>query len=382
MHFISLSPRCLKTAFPRISHMSNKYWTKYLLLCAFGLLIMGLSISAQQKSAPASAAVGTKKDDVGKRSALTLVKTIDLPGYSGDFDHFALDSKRGRLLLAAEDHATLEVFDAKTFARLNTIKGFDGPHSILVRDDSPNIIVTDSGTSMSKIFDASTYAIKGKIDTLPGADSIGFDAAANRLYIVPGGKDGGLPTATLAVVDPDQGKKVAEIPFDGNHVEAMALEKTGKHLYINVTDKNYVAVVDRKTNKVIQKWTVGVCKQNSPIALDESAHRLYIVCRDPGMLAVINTENGKVSATAPGPLRADDVVFDAVNKRVFIPGGEGYIGVYDVSDPDHVKLVEKVTTTAGAKTALYSPEMGKLFVAVSPGDGKTGAKVLIFNVNN
>ena len=45
---------------------------------------------------------------------LRLRQTVDLPGYTGDFDHFAADRQRGRLLLAAEDHGTLEVFDLST----------------------------------------------------------------------------------------------------------------------------------------------------------------------------------------------------------------------------------------------------------------------------
>jgi len=55
---------------------------------------------------------------------MQLVKSVPLPGYTGDFDHFAVDQQRGRLLLAAEDHATLEVFDLKSGDHLKTISGF------------------------------------------------------------------------------------------------------------------------------------------------------------------------------------------------------------------------------------------------------------------
>jgi hypothetical protein len=45
---------------------------------------------------------------------LKLERCVDWPGYTGDFDHYAVDTVRGRLLLAAEDHGTLEIFDLKT----------------------------------------------------------------------------------------------------------------------------------------------------------------------------------------------------------------------------------------------------------------------------
>src|ERR1035437_10224912 len=69
--------------------------------------------------------------------SIKLIKSVDLPGYSGDFDHFAVDYDRNRLLLAAEDHGTLEVFDLRTSAHLRSVDGFGNPHSILVRKGSP-----------------------------------------------------------------------------------------------------------------------------------------------------------------------------------------------------------------------------------------------------
>src|SRR5260221_1943547 len=131
-------------------------------------------------------------------TSLELLKSIDLPGYSGDFDHFALDAASGRLFLAAEDHKTVEVFDAKTGAHLKTLKTFDTPHSILVLPDGSGILVTDSSKDGTKLLDPKTLAVKKTIKgLLPGADSIGYDAKNNRVYIVTGGKDGDLPTATL-----------------------------------------------------------------------------------------------------------------------------------------------------------------------------------------
>ena len=108
-------------------------------------------------------------------SALKLVKTVTLPGYAGDFDHFAVDRQRGRFLLAAEDHATLEVFDLNTGNHLKTIGGFGAPHSILIRPGSPIILVTDSGAQMTAILDAETYERKGSVPLTPGADSAGYE---------------------------------------------------------------------------------------------------------------------------------------------------------------------------------------------------------------
>ena len=100
-------------------------------------------------------------------------------------------------------------------------------------------------------------------------------------YVVTGGKDVNMATAKLEAIDPDTGAKLGSVEFMDNHVEAMALEKNGPRIFINLAQTNQLAVVDRKTMKVIHTWPVPPAKQNAMVAFDETAHRLYVVCRDP-----------------------------------------------------------------------------------------------------
>src|SRR6266699_3603016 len=80
--------------------------------------------------------------------SLLLLATTPLPGFTGDFDHFAIDLKGKRLFLAAEDHKTVEVFDLEG-KRIHSITGFGQPHAAVVLSDS-NIIVTD-GDGFGKV---------------------------------------------------------------------------------------------------------------------------------------------------------------------------------------------------------------------------------------
>src|SRR5882757_6702393 len=101
-------------------------------------------------------------------SSVKLIQSVNLPGYTGDFDHFAVDYDRNRLLLAAEDHGTLEVFDLKTSAHLRSISGFGNPHSILVRKGAPTIFITDSEKQGATTRDAESYAKKQGVSLTPG----------------------------------------------------------------------------------------------------------------------------------------------------------------------------------------------------------------------
>ena len=350
--------------------MFNRRNVPWLIMTALLLLLtalMGTNISVS--------------DIEGQNTASLLLKgSVNLPGYTGDFDHFAVDQARGRLLLAAEDHATVEVFDLNNGRHLQTVNGFETPHSILIRPGAPTILVTDSGKGMSKLLDASTYEAKGIVTLVPGADSIGYDPAENMAYIVTGGKDVDMATSELAAVDPDTGKKKAALTLQDNHVEAMAVEKNGNRLFINLTQTNKIAVIDRKAMKIISIWPVPTAQQNAMVAFDEPHHRLYVGCRKPGMVVVMNSDTGAVTNSAPSPLRSDQILFDPAANRLYSPGGEGYMAVYDTSDPDHLKTVAKVPTAPGAKTGILVQEKKQLVLAVSPGDTKAMAKVLTFDL--
>jgi len=336
--------------------------------------IYSIGLSLVLVSVLSSAATGTQE------SSVRLIRNVDLPGYSGDFDHFAADYDRNRLLLAAEDHGTLEVFDLKTSAHLRTVSGFGNPHSILVRKGAPTVFITDSTEKNATIRDATTYAKKQTVNLTPGSDTAKYDAAANILYVVTGGKDVDMKTASLEAINPDTGAKLGSITFPDNHVEAMAFAESDPRIFINLTQTNKLAVVDRKSMKLVATWPVPPAQQNAMVAFDPAQHRLYVVCRNPGMVVAMNSDTGAVVGTQPAPLRADEVQYDEGTHRLYVPGGEGYMGIYDTSDPNHLKIVEKVTTAPGAKTALLIPSMHRLYLAVSPGDTKAMAKVFTYEL--
>jgi DNA-binding beta-propeller fold protein YncE len=312
--------------------------------------------------------------------ALHALGRTELPGYSGDFDHFGVDVAGNRLFLAAEDHGTLEVFNLKSGTHERTVTGVETPHSILYIPDLNRLLITDSGPGMTKVLNATTYEVTGSIKLVPGADSIGFDAPRNRLYVVTGGKDVDMKDSVLEEIDPRTGRQVGDVKFAANHVEAMAVEQRGNHVYVNVTDKNYMAVIDKDKRSVIAQWPIKEAQQNAPVAFDEANHRLFVVTRKPGMLVVLNAMTGASIAQFKAPERCDEVVFDAENHRIYAAGGEGFIGVYKQIDPDHYSQLANVPSASGAKTAMLVPDLHRLYLAVSPGDGHSGGGIMWFDV--
>lgn len=310
---------------------------------------------------------------------LTLGGTTDLPGYKGDFDHFAISERDGRVFLAGEERGELEVFDRNTGALIKRQPGFGVPHSLLIMPATDELLVVD-GDKPSPVLAAATLATKRTYPLAKGSDSSGWDSASRHLWIVSGGKDVPQPDSNLTEVDPATGKTFTNIHFDANHVEAMAMESAGPRLFINVTDKNKLAVVDRKSGKITAEWPIKEAEQNATIAFDEKGHRLFVGTRKPGKLVVLNSDTGATVAVFKAPERTDQLTWDAANRRVYVTGGEGYISVIEQDDPDHYREAARVRSLPGAKTALLDPSNKRLWVAASPGDSGAMAKLMWFNI--
>ena len=118
---------------------------------------------------------------------MKLVATTPLPGFTGDFDHFAVDLKGKRLFLTAEDHKTVEVFDLDG-KRIKSITGFGQPHAILFMPDVNKFIVTDGdGFGMVELVSGEDYSILDKIKLPPGVDGAVFNPLNKYYYVESGG---------------------------------------------------------------------------------------------------------------------------------------------------------------------------------------------------
>ena len=309
---------------------------------------------------------------------LKLVQTIKLPEeIKGRFDHFAVDLSGNRLFATPEDNHAVLVFELKSGKLLYTIKGIGKPHAILYREDLHQLYVTDGDAGDLKIFDSKTYALKSSVKLLEDADSIGYDPATKYLYIDNGGGDVHETYSMLSVVDTTSGKKVADIKVDGETLEAMALETSSPKMYVNNKAKNRVDVIDREKRKILASWPITKGKTNVAMALDEANHRLFVACRS-GDLIIFDTTSGKELTSLPIAKGVDDLAFAKDNKRIYA-AADGLVDVYQEESPDEYKLLAKVPSGPGGRTARLVPELNRYFVAV-PQHETTPSEVLVYEV--
>jgi hypothetical protein len=139
-------------------------------------------------------------------------------------------------------------------------------------------------------------------------------------------------------------------------------------------------VVDRHKGAVIAKWKTDWAFANYPLAFDETNRRLFVGCRLPPKIVVLNSDSGAAVTSLKIDGDVDDVFYDATRHRLYAVCGDGAVDVIDQIDRDTYKISARIATVAGARTGLFVPERGALFVAV-PQRGKQGAELRRYQVN-
>jgi DNA-binding beta-propeller fold protein YncE len=300
---------------------------------------------------------------------LTLVRSIALPHVDGRIDHLAYDAAAQRLYVAALGNNTVEVLDVKAGTHLGSLQGFREPQGLALATDS-SIVAVANGEGEGLQFINAGDNRPGKAVRLGNvAENVRYDATANRLYVGFGG-------GALAAVDPAAGTVLGEAKLPG-HPESFQLERQGSRIFVNVPGAEQIAVVDRGAMKVTSTWPVTTARANFPMALDEANHRLFIGCRRPAKVLVLDTTSGNEIASFDIVGDTDDVFYDAARKRVYVSGGDGYLDVIQDHGGTFTRLAH-VATAAGARTSLFVADHSRLYLAV-PHRGTQQAEIRVYD---
>lgn len=302
---------------------------------------------------------------------LRLQKTIPLKNISGRVDHLAVDVKGNRLFLAALENNTVEVIDLLLGRHLGSIKGLHKPQGLLYIPEFDKLYVANEENGTLDIYQGTSLAFVWRIKFQNNADHIRYDEAAKLVYVDHGKK--------IAVIDAVTDEVKGGIFLDG-HPESFALEKRGQRLFANIPAAGEIAVIDSKKKSVISIWRSKDSSGNYSMALDEAHRRLFVGFRNPPVLAVFDTETGRLVAQADSGRDSDDLFYDPVRRYIYNSCGEGLIYVYQQVDLDHYRIIAKIRSSPGARTSLFVAEHNRFYVAV-PAQGEGNAEVRVYEIN-
>jgi len=240
-------------------------------------------------------------------------------------------------------------------------------HGVAVVPEFNRGFVTGNKTEQEStiyVFDLKTLKVTSAINSNSiDSDSLIYDPFTKRVFVNNG--DG----MKLTVVDAATLKIVGTMPFNANP-EAAVSDGKGS-IFQDLEDKRSVMEYDAKTLKVKNKWPSGPCVSPVGMAMDRTHRRLYVGCRGegnaPGVLIVMDADNGKVLTSMPIGIGVDGDAFDPATGEIFATcrdSGDGKTGatyVFHADSPDKISLVATVKTIYGARTVSLDPKSHHIF---------------------
>ena len=284
-------------------------------------------------------------------------------GGEGGFDYLTADPATGRVFVSRGTH--IMVIGAATGKAAGDIPNLSRTHGALLVPGTGHGFTTNGGDSTSTMFDLKTLTVVKQIHTgAAGLDGFMYDDASKKVLTIDHSRPPEM--GTVVVIDPSSGDVVTTLTTTGSAPEGGVGDGKGR-IFINLEDKNAMDVIDTKTWKVVDTWSVAPCDGPTGIAMDRASGRIFVGCSKTSMVLDANT--GKVVAQIPNGGGVDGIAWDQSEKLLYIPSGaEGNVTVAHQDGPDTYRVVATVPTMRGARTItldakthtayVFTPEYG------------------------
>jgi DNA-binding beta-propeller fold protein YncE len=283
----------------------------------------------------------------GKQASYHVV--AQLPAGDGGWDLLSVSAADRRLYVAHGDRVS--AFDLRTGKTIDRLVAGQRIHAALAIPGTHDVLSTNGEANNAFLFDGRTGRVRATIPTGRNPDAAAYDPATRTVWIM----DPGSGDAT--VVDPASAKVLATVPIGGS-LEFAASDGQGR-LFVNVEDKNEIAVLDTRARKVVKRFPLEGCDGPTGIVVDPRANEILSACGNG--VAIVSRPDGTRIASLTIGRGADGAAFDPVRKVVLVPAGrDGNITVIQLGARPSV--VGQAPTAASARTIAVDPSTGRAYL--------------------
>jgi YVTN family beta-propeller protein len=353
-----------------------------------------------------SSIIGQVKDNT-IATPLEFTTSIPMFNVTGRIGHMAYNNKLQLIYVAALSNNTMQVVDMQSKKVIHSIKSLNQPNGVAFNPATDMIFIACFGDGLCRGFNSNTYS-EANSQNLGGiVNTVIYSPLSQRLYI-------GYGEGAVAVYDANSIKIKSTIKLPA-HPESFQIDENSNILFVNIPKTRQLDIIDLKNNVIKNSWKIEEAAENYPMALDTANHRLFIGCRNPAKLLVLDSETGNKIASIDIYGDVNDIFYNSITKQIYVCCGEGYLNIIkqDIKQVEQVikqdtkqatkgkagtkqvkqnikqqtKLVKqdtyetisKIFTSAGARTALFIPELNQLIVAAPAASGKD-AQLMIYRI--
>jgi hypothetical protein len=283
----------------------------------------------------------------------TVLKTAKVGG-TGAFDYVYADSVGRKLYIPrpGNPNPRITVFDLDTLEPAGEIPGANA-RGVAVSAKSGHGFASSKPIVM---WDTKTLAVIKKIDVDGGPDGIMYDAFNDRVWVF----SHAMPHVT--VINAADGSIAGTVRDLGGEPEQAASDGKG-HVYVDLEDKDNIAVVDAKALTVTAHYDVsgqgGAC---AGLALDAKNNILFAACRNPAHMVILNASDGKVMNALQVGTGTDGAVFNPSTGEAFSSQGDGTLTVVRELSPASFIVEQTLKTMPSAKTLTLDSKTGHILL--------------------
>jgi DNA-binding beta-propeller fold protein YncE len=282
-----------------------------------------------------------------------IIKEIPIGG-DGGWDYVIVDPSAHRVYVS---HATkIVVADTETGRVVGEIADTPGVHGIALAPELGRGFTSNGRSNSSTIVDLKTLNPIGTVATGVNPDSIRYLPDRHEVWAF--NHSGGSITA----FDPMSARVIATIEVGGQLEEAVE-DAAANRVYVNVEDKNAIAVVDTRAHKLLETWPLPACEGPTGLAFDARNHLLLSAC--DGKMIVTDSRSGKAVTSFSIGNQVDGNGFDPSTGLAFASSGTGVLTIAHEDAPDKFTVVQTVKTQPSGRTMWLDPVSHRVYVPVA-----------------
>jgi glutamine cyclotransferase len=279
-----------------------------------------------------------------------ILNTVKVGG-DGGFDYITADPANRTLYVARSGAAGhVAVYNLDTLAQVGDITGVSG-HGATVDDKTGHGFATSKPVVM---FDAKTFTVIKKLDVQGNPDGYLDDPYNSHVYIL----SHAAPNVTI--LDAQDGSILGTIDIGGAPEQAVTDGKG--HIYMDIEDKDAIAVIDANTMKMTGKYDIsskgGGC---AGLAIDAKNGILFATCRDKKNMIIVSATDGKVLDALPIGVGSDGASFNPGTMEAFAPAGDGTLTIVKENSPTSFAVEQTLTTLPRAKVCTIDAKTGHIY---------------------
>jgi DNA-binding beta-propeller fold protein YncE len=280
-----------------------------------------------------------------------VLKTVKVGG-AGAYDYVQADPEARRLYIARTGPAPrMTVYNLDTLEMVGEFQTTN-LHVAAIDPKSGHGFATSRPITM---FDTKTLMPIKTIEVGGNPDGHFFDPFSQRAYVLSH-----VPPHVTAI-DTKDGTVAGTVDIGGMPEQA-ATDGKG-HLYIDVEDKDNIAVLDTKTLKVTAHYDVagkgGTC---AGLAMDAKNQILFASCRNPTNMVILNAEDGKIITTLPIGGLSDGALFNPATMEAFSSQGDGTLTIVKENSPTSFVVEQTLQTMMGARTSTLDTKTNRIIL--------------------